>query len=154
MDNYSHIEFCSIVLRCLDVRQTLCGMTGDRSIVCICVISHNVSVPLTTFPIVCIISLLVYIDHGVFRRFVSSYHRVDVCARGPKLLGEVVEPNATLTHLERHGAAHVLVMSSYCCQCCRAVRTHPRSFHSRTEFGGPVIYHSFLFPSYPGMHSI
>lgn len=32
----------------------------------------------------------------------SSYHRVDVCARGPKLLGEVVEPNATLTHLERH----------------------------------------------------
>ena len=59
MDNYSHIEFCSIVLRCLDVRQTLCGMTGDRSIVCICVISHNVSVPLTMFPIVCVISLIV-----------------------------------------------------------------------------------------------
>ncbi len=42
-------------------------------------------------------------------RAVSSYHRVNVCARGPKLLGEMVEPNAKLTHLERYGAAHVLV---------------------------------------------
>jgi len=63
--------------------------------------------PLITLSLcVCLISFAWLADDlfvCLFGDSASSYHRVDVCARGPKLLGEIVEPAATLTHLERYG---------------------------------------------------